>query len=162
MSNLNIEHSLLNSIKNSNQLLSILENENDNLSLTENNENLNYNLNNKNINEISIDDINNKISNKVDYILDLQNNIEKNTEFLRNLDLNYKKKKHLILKEKEKLKDNVKKFQKLKKIYESKYINVNEYVLDLKKSIYRNEIINEIDNYNKNISKKYDYLFTNK
>jgi hypothetical protein len=152
MSNLKVEPSLLYSIKQSNQLLSILENENDNnLSLTENHENLNYNLNNWNISEISIDEINNKISSKVDSILDLQNNIEKNSEFLRNLDLNYKKKKHLILKEKEKLKDNVKKFQKLKKIYESKYINVNEYVLDLKKSIYRNEIINEIDNYNKNI-----------
>jgi len=160
MSNLNIEHSLLNSIKNSNQLLSILENENDNLSLTENNENLNYNLNNKNINEISIDDINNKISNKVDYILDLQNNIEKNTEFLRNLDLNYKKKKHLILKEKEKLKDNIKKFQKMKKIYESKYININEYVLDLKKSIFRNEIINEIDNYNKNIFTNLNFILS--
>ena len=161
MSNLKVEPSLLYSIKQSNQLLSILENENDNnLSLTENHENLNYNLNNWNISEISIDEINNKISSKVDSILDLQNNIEKNSEFLRNLDLNYKKKKHLILKEKEKLKDNVKKFQKLKKIYESKYINVNEYVLDLKKSIYRNEIINEIDNYNKNIFSNLNYILS--
>ena len=161
MSNLKVEPSLLYSIKQSNQLLSILENENDNnLSLTENHENLNYNLNNCNISEISIDEINNKISSKVDSILDLQNNIEKNSEFLRNLDLNYKKKKHLILKEKEKLKDNVKKFQKLKKIYESKYINVNEYVLDLKKSIYRNEIINEIDNYNKNIFSNLNYILS--
>ena len=161
MSNLKVEPSLLHSIKNSNQLLSILENENDNnLSLTENNENLNYNLNNWNISEISIDEINNRISRKVDSILDLQNNIEKNSEFLNNLDLNYKKKKHLILKEKEKLKDNVQKFQKLKKIYESKYININEYVLDLKKSIYRNEIVNEIENYNKNIFSNINYILS--
>ena len=67
MSNLKVEPSLLYSIKQSNQLLSILENENDNnLSLTENHENLNYNLNNWNISEISIDEINNKISSKVD------------------------------------------------------------------------------------------------
>ena len=159
MSNLKANPSLLYNIKNSNHLISILENENDNnITVNENNEISNFNLN---ISFISINEINKTISNKVDFIFDLQNNVEKNNEFLKTTELNYKKKKYIIEKEKEKLKDNRKKLEKIKQLYENKNINLQGNIIKLNKSIYRYKLKEEIEDYNKKIFSDLNFIISN-
>ncbi len=158
MINLN-SFSIFKNLTNQNQLISITENENS--SITISNTDSYYNDCNEingsdediydNINNISIIDINKAISNKVDKILEKQQNLENIVKEIKERDESIGRKNKILKKENDKLENNIKKLEKNKKKSETKNINLCEKLVKFEKELYRNELIKEIININNQI-----------
>ena len=105
-------------------------------------------LNNK---DTLLETINNLISKKNE---DIKNNQQIHSDnfnnFLKDKKLTGKFGKTLE-KENEKIKNNIKIIEKSKQIYETKALNLNEYITDLSEQLNRNNIQNELDDYERNI-----------
>ena len=155
---------------------SIIQNKNSIKSLNENNEVINKErlrlISENDLDSITIkdndiysDDLsNNEMLDKNDNILDKINKIlsVKNDGFLRrqnDYSINYnnylKDKKNLaqkgriMEKENENIKNNLKIIEKSKQIYENKTLNLNESLMNFSKSLYRENIQNELDEFDK-------------
>ena len=140
---------------NQNQLISILENESDNVTIT-------YSDDDKSENEesdLSINKINNIISQRADKILEEQKNHDNKIEELKNDDLSIIKKNNILIKENEKLKTNIRILEKSKQIYETKIINHSENLLDFERTIQRYNIQKDLDEYNKEIFYNLNSMF---
>ena len=158
MINLN-SFSIFKNLTNQNQLISITENENS--SITISNTDSYYNDCNEincgdediydNINNISIFDINKAISNKADKILEKQQNLENIVKEIKERDESIGRKNKILKKENDKLENNIKKLEKNKKKSETKNINLCEKLVKFEKELYRNELIKEIININNQI-----------
>ena len=161
MVNLNY-FSIFKNLTNPNQLVSIAENDSSsNITISYNDSNysdcneynyddiyLSDNFYNVDLNDISINDINNAISFKVDKILEKQKYYDKNYNELKDRDDSLGRKKNILIKENEKLLVNIKKLEKSKKNYETKNINLNQNLILFEKELYKNELRNEINSYN--------------
>ena len=164
MVNLNY-FSIFRNLTNPNQLISIAENDSSsNITISNNDSNYSdcYDINNDDIylsdnfcnvdlNNISINDINNAISFKVDKILEKQKNYDKSFNDIKDRDDSLGRKKNILIKENEKLLVNIKKLEKSKKNYETKNINLNQNLILFEKELYKNELRNEINLYNQKL-----------
>ena len=129
------------------QLISILENESDNITITYSDDESEKGE----IEDININKINNIISQRADKILENQKNHDNNIEELKKNDLYFIKKSNILIKEYDKLKYNMRILEKAKRNYETKIINHNEKILNYEKKINRFNIQKELDDYNKEI-----------
>ena len=164
MVNLNY-FSIFKNLTNPNQLISIAENDSSsNITISNNDSNysdcneynyddiyLSDNFYNVDLNNISINDINNAISFKVDKILEKQKNYDKSSNDIKDRDDSLGRKKNILIKENEKLLVNVKKLEKSKKNFETKIINLNQNWILFEKELYKNELRNEMNSYNKKL-----------
>ena len=64
-----------------------------------------------------------------------------------------------IEKENEKIKLNIKNIEKYKQIYETKTINLNEHLINFNNNMYRNKILNELYEYEKEMIQNYNNIF---
>ena len=132
-----------------NQLISILENESDNVTITySDDESERGEIED---NDISIQKINNIISQRADKILEEQKNHDNKIEELKKEDLSIIKKSNILIKENDKLKYNMRILEKSKRNYETKIINHNEKILNFEKKLNRFNIEKELIDYNKEI-----------
>ena len=132
-----------------NQLISILENESDNVTITySDDESERGEIED---NDISIQKINNIISQRADKILEDQKNHDNKIEELKKEDLSIIKKSNILSKENDKLKYNMRILEKSKRNYETKIINHNEKILNFEKKLNRFNIEKELIDYNKEI-----------
>ena len=129
------------------QLISILENESDNITITYSDDESEKGE----IEDININKINNIISQRADKILENQKNHDNNIEELKKNDLYFIKKSNILIKEYDKLKYNMRILEKAKRNYETKIINHNEKILNYEKKINRFNIQKELDEHNKEI-----------
>ena len=163
---------------NSNQLISILENENDNngtmcdnsviSNSTFGNSNNTIFYPNSNLLEIidekyniNLDLIKNKIVKKEENLSELERKIDDNKYNISSLERTYKRRKNILEKEKNKLGESIKNFYKMKSKYENHNISLCEKARILERSILRDELINEIENNNKLIFNQISSLFIN-
>lgn len=117
---------------------------------------------------------NNKDFNKKDDLLNNINDLilKKNDEMINNQQicsfnynnyLNAKKRMtkdaQFIEKENEKIKLNIKNIEKYKQIYETKTINLNEHLINFNNNMYRNKIVNELYEYEKEMIQNYNNIF---
>ena len=130
-----------------NQLISILENESDNVTITYSDDDKSENEEN----DLSINKINNIISQRADKILEDQKNHDNKIEELKKEDLSIIKKSNILSKENDKLKYNMRILEKSKRNYETKIINHNEKILNFEKKLNRFNIEKELIDYNKEI-----------
>ena len=173
-SKLFINHSMVNLNSNSiihhirlssNQLISILENEKDNngtmcdnsiiSNSTFGNSNNTIFYPNSNLLEIidekynvKIDLIKNKILKKKEKLSEIEKKNEDNKIYISSLERTFKKRKNILEKENNKLKENMKKLQKMKIVYENNKISLFEKTRILERKILRDELIEEINNNN--------------
>ena len=173
-SKLFINHSMVNLNSNSiihhirlssNQLISILENEKDNngtmcdnsiiSNSTFGNSNNTIFYPNSNLLEIidekynvKIDLIKNKILKKKEKLSEIEKKNEDNKIYISSLERTFKKRKNILEKENNKLKENMKKLKKMKIVYENNKISLFEKTRILEKKILRDELIEEINNNN--------------
>ena len=163
---------------NSNQLISILENENDNngtmcdnsviSNSTFGNSNNTIFYPNSNLLEIidekynvNLDLIKNKIVKKEENLSELEKKIDENKYNISSLERTYKRRNNILEKEKNKLKENIKNLHKMKSIYENNNISLYEKSRKFERSILRDELINEIENNNHLIFNQISSLFLN-
>ena len=176
MANLN-STSIIHHLKvNSNQLISILENENEkNGNICDNsiisnstfvNSNNTFFYPNSNLLEIldekynvNIDLIQNKIYKKKENLCEIEKKIEENQFFISSHERIFKKKKNILEKEKNKLKENMKNLQKMKTIYENNNITLYEKTRIFERQILRDELIEDINNNNHFIFNQINFLF---
>ena len=176
MANLN-STSIIHHLKvNSNQLISILENENEkNGNICDNsiisnstfvNSNNTFFYPNSNLLEIldekynvNIDLIQNKIYKKKENLCEIEKKIEENQFFLSSHERIFKKKKNVLEKEKNKLKENMKNLQKMKTIYENNNITLYEKTRIFERQILRDELIEDINNNNHIFFNQINFLF---
>ena len=176
MANLN-STSIIHHLKvNSNQLISILENENEkNGNICDNsiisnstfvNSNNTFFYPNSNLLEIldekynvNIDLIQNKIYKKKENLCEIEKKIEENQFFISFHEKIFKKKKNILEKEKNKLKENMKNLQKMKTIYENNNITLYEKTRIFERQILRDELIEDINNNNHFIFNQINFLF---
>ena len=173
-SKLFINHSMVNLNSNSiihhirlssNQLISILENEKDNngtmcdnsiiSNSTFGNSNNTIFYPNSNLLEIidekynvKIDLIKNKILKKKEKLSEIEKKNEDNKIYISSLERTFKKRKNILEKENNKLKENMKKLKKMKIVYENNKISLFEKTRILERKILRDELIEEINNNN--------------
>ena len=176
MANLN-STSIIHHLKvNSNQLISILENENEkNGNICDNsiisnstfvNSNNTFFYPNSNLLEIldekynvNIDLIQNKIYKKKENLCEIEKKIEENQFFISSHERIFKKKKNILEKEKNKLKENMKNLQKMKTIYENNNITLYEKTRIFERQILRDELIEDINNNNHIFFNQINFLF---
>ena len=176
MANLN-STSIIHHLKvNSNQLISILENENEkNGNICDNsiisnstfvNSNNTFFYPNSNLLEIldekynvNIDLIQNKIYKKKENLCEIEKKIEENQFFISSHETIFKKKKNVLEKEKNKLKENMKNLQKMKTIYENNNITLYEKTRIFERQILRDELIEDINNNNHIFFNQINFLF---
>ena len=176
MANLN-STSIIHHLKvNSNQLISILENENEkNGNICDNsiisnstfvNSNNTFFYPNSNLLEIldekynvNIDLIQNKIYKKKENLCEIEKKIEENQFFISSHERIFKKKKNVLEKEKNKLKENMKNLQKMKTIYENNNITLYEKTRIFERQILRDELIEDINNNNHIFFNQINFLF---
>ena len=160
----------------SNQLISILENENDNNgTMCDNSIISNSSFGNSNntifypnsnlleiIDEkynINLDLIKNKIVKKEENLSELEKKIDDNKYNISSFERTYKKRKNILEKEKNKLKENIKNLHKMKSMYENNNISLCEKSRIFERNILRDELINEIENNNHLIFNQISSLF---
>ena len=100
-------------------------------------------------NDNIIDEINKLFSMKNDGILRRQNEYSVNYNNYLKDKKNLAKKGRIMEKENENIKNNLKNIEKSKQIYENKTLNLNESLMNFSKSLYRENIQNELDEFDK-------------
>ena len=100
-------------------------------------------------NDNIIDEINKLFSMKNDGILRRQNEYSVNYNNYLKDKKNLAQKGRIMEKENENIKNNLKNIEKSKQIYENKTLNLNESLMNFSKSLYRENIQNELDEFDK-------------
>ena len=119
--------------RNNNNLLSIIEKEN------EGNDSK------------GVEEIEESISDKTDRILEMQRKVDNQSDMIKQHNEMHFRKRNVVNKEKEKLKENEKKFEYAKIKYENKCTQLNENRITLENDANKFQIQKEIDEYNKEI-----------
>ena len=136
---------------------SLTVNDNDNEICSQNNSN-NENNDFKNKDDL-LNNINELILQKNDEIINNQQICSFNYNNYLNAKKNMARDVQMIEKENEKIKLSIKNIEKYKQIYETKTINLNEQLINFNYNMYRNNIQNELDDYEKEMIQNYNNIY---
>ena len=135
---------------NSNNLLSIIEKENEGNTSGDSKKII--------VEEGKMEEIEEAISDKTDRILEMQKKADNQSDMIKQHEEMHLRKRNVVNKEGDKLKENIKKYEALKVEYEYKNINLNKNIIKLDKDINRFEIQREIDEYDKDMFSNLNYI----
>lgn len=112
-----------------------------------------------NIEEATMENIETAISDKTDKILEMQKKTDTQSDMIKAHEEMHIRKKNVVNKEKDKLKESLKKMEKNKKDYETRNINLNENIIKYEKDSYKHQIQKEIDEYDKQTFLDLNYIY---